>query len=142
MYQVVPLIPTEPQRIASVGGSASQLPVVLQLVQIYENQNDGGVTKARDLLDRICNQWVYEFKHVDDLAECHAARVELELWQEAWDDGLDIIRQSVVVPPQVSFQAGTCTWFGQIVETVGFVVGFGRIVGDRPDDQGCQQSCH
>jgi pre-mRNA-splicing factor SYF1 len=42
---------------------------------------------------------VYEFKSADDLAECFAAWVELELREEKWDDALDIIRSSVVVPP-------------------------------------------
>ena len=81
----------------AVGGAPSQM--VLQLVQIYEDDCKD-VSKARDLLDRICNQWVYEFKSVDDFAECHAAWVELELRQEAWDEALDIIRRSVVVPPK------------------------------------------
>lgn len=79
------------------GGSPNQL--VLELVKLYE-EDSKDVGKARDLLDRICNQWVYEFKNVDDLAECHAAWVELELRQEAWDDALDVIRRSVVVDPK------------------------------------------
>eukprot|EP00980_Cylindrotheca_fusiformis_P012571 scaffold3084_cov144-Cylindrotheca_fusiformis.AAC.19 len=78
------------------GGNPSQL--VLELVKVYE-ADCKDVAKARDLLDRICNQWVYEFKNVDDLAECHAAWVELELRQENWDQALEIIRRSVVVPP-------------------------------------------
>lgn len=81
----------------TVGGSPSQ--IVTQLLSLYESDPDNGVTKARDLMDRICNQWVYEFKHTDDLAECHAAWVELELRQESWDNALDIIRSSVIVPP-------------------------------------------
>jgi pre-mRNA-splicing factor SYF1 len=81
----------------AVGGSPSQ--IVLDLVQLYEGELKD-VTKARDLLDRICNQWVYEFKTTDDLAECHAAWIELELRQDAWDDALEIIRRSVVVPPK------------------------------------------
>jgi pre-mRNA-splicing factor SYF1 len=81
----------------AVGGSPSQM--VTQLVSLYESDPVDGVAKARDLMDRICNQWVYEFKHTDDLAECHAAWVEFELRQEAWDEALDIIRSSVVVPP-------------------------------------------
>lgn len=79
----------------AVGGNPNQL--VLQLVKIYE-QDCKDLPKARNLLDRVCNQWVYEFKNVDDLAECYTAWVELELRQEAWDNALDIIRSSVVVP--------------------------------------------
>jgi pre-mRNA-splicing factor SYF1 len=81
----------------AVGGSPSEM--VTQLVALYESDPEDGVGKARDLMDRTCNQWVYEFKHTDDLAECHAGWVEFELRQEAWDEALDIVRSSVVVPP-------------------------------------------
>ena len=81
----------------AVGGSPSQL--VIKLLSLYENDPENGVAKARDLMDRICNQWVYEFKETDELAECYASWVELELRQEAWDNALDIIRSSVIVPP-------------------------------------------
>ncbi|KAG7357529.1 tetratricopeptide repeat protein [Nitzschia inconspicua] len=80
----------------AIGGNPNQM--VLQLAKIYD-EDCKDVAKARNLFDRICNQWVYEFKNVDDLAECFAAWVELELREEAWDDALDIIRSSVVVPP-------------------------------------------
>lgn len=70
----------------------------LQLAKIYE-EDCKEVAKSRNLFDRICNQWVYEFKNVDDLAECYVAWVELELRQETWDDALDIIRTSVIIPP-------------------------------------------
>eukprot|EP00531_Pseudo-nitzschia_arenysensis_P000770 CAMPEP_0116128198 /NCGR_PEP_ID=MMETSP0329-20121206/7234_1 /TAXON_ID=697910 /ORGANISM="Pseudo-nitzschia arenysensis, Strain B593" /LENGTH=960 /DNA_ID=CAMNT_0003622325 /DNA_START=199 /DNA_END=3081 /DNA_ORIENTATION=- len=80
----------------AVGGNANQM--VIQLAKIYE-EDCKDVGKARNLLDRICNQYVYEFKNVDDFAECFVTWVELELRQEAWDDGLDIIRASIVVPP-------------------------------------------
>ncbi|KAL3907217.1 MAG: hypothetical protein SGILL_008960, partial [Bacillariaceae sp.] len=80
----------------AIGGNPNQM--VVQLVKIYD-EDCKDVDKARNLLDRICNQWVYEFKNVDDLAECFAAWVELELKGEAWDSALDIARSSVVVPP-------------------------------------------
>lgn len=80
----------------AVGGNPNQM--VLQLVMLYETDFKD-VMKARNLLDRICNQWMYEFKNVDDLAECFTAWVEMELREESWDDALDIIRSSVVVPP-------------------------------------------
>lgn len=80
----------------AIGGNPNQM--VLQLAKIYdEDCKDAG--KARNLFDRICNQWVYEFKNVDDLAECFAAWVELELREEKWNEALDIIRSSVIVPP-------------------------------------------
>jgi len=80
----------------AVGGNSNQM--VLHLAKIYE-ENCKEVAMARNLFDRICNQWFYEFKNVDDLAECYVAWVELELRHESWDDALDIIRASVIIPP-------------------------------------------
>ena len=80
----------------AVGGNSNQM--VLDLAKVYE-VDCKDVGKARDLFDRICNQWVYEFKNVDDLAECYVAYAELELRQECWDDALDVIRGSVIIPP-------------------------------------------
>lgn len=77
----------------AVNGMPSQL--ILALVKLYEAQD---VDKARDLFDRICNQHSYVFKDVDDLAQCHAAWVELELGQEAWDDALALARRAVASP--------------------------------------------
>jgi pre-mRNA-splicing factor SYF1 len=77
----------------AVGGSASQM--VTQLAKVYE-EDCKNVDKSRDLFDRICNQHVYDFKNIDELAECHAAWVELELRHEAWDEALNIVRQSVI----------------------------------------------
>ncbi|CAB9500270.1 splicing factor SYF1 [Seminavis robusta] len=66
--------------------------IVTELVKLYEERS---VAKARDLLDRICNQHEYPFAKADELAECVAAWVELELRQEAWDDALSIVRSAV-----------------------------------------------
>ena len=71
-------------------GTPSSL--VTELVKLYEEQS---VAKARDLLDRICVQQEYKFKSPDELAECYAAWVELELRHEAWDDALAIVRGAV-----------------------------------------------
>jgi len=79
----------------AVGGNPNRL--VIHLAKIYE-EDCKDVAKSRNLFDRICIQHVYEFKHVDDLAECFVMWVELELRQEAWNNALDIIRASVVVP--------------------------------------------
>jgi pre-mRNA-splicing factor SYF1 len=80
----------------AVGGMPSQL--AIQLATVYE-EDCKDLVRARDVFDRICNQHVYEFRNVDDLAECHAAWVELELRHETWDEALEIIRRSVIVPP-------------------------------------------
>jgi pre-mRNA-splicing factor SYF1 len=77
----------------AVNGMPSQL--VLELAKLYGKD---GITKARDLFDRICNQHVYVFKEVDDLAQCHAAWVEFELAQEKWDDALSLARRAVASP--------------------------------------------
>eukprot|EP00985_Skeletonema_marinoi_P027512 scaffold22727_cov69-Skeletonema_marinoi.AAC.1 len=66
----------------AVNGSPSTL--VLTLVDIYENQQKN-VDAARNLLERICSKNEYEFQDSEDLAQCHAAWVELELRQENWD---------------------------------------------------------
>ena len=71
-------------------GSPSSL--VTELMKLYEEES---VYKARDLLDRICNQHEYAFRNPDDLAECYAAWVELELRNEKWDDALAIARGAV-----------------------------------------------
>jgi pre-mRNA-splicing factor SYF1 len=72
--------------------------MVLQLVKIHD-EDCQDIAKASNLLDRICNQWSYEYQNEENLAEHFAAWVELELRQEAWDEALDTIRSSVIVPP-------------------------------------------
>ena len=77
---------------ASGANNGSPSSLVTELVKLYEKRS---VAKARDLLDRICNQHEYAFKSPDELAECYAAWVELELRHEAWDDALAIVRGAV-----------------------------------------------
>ena len=76
----------------SVNGSPSTL--VLTLVDILENQQKD-VNAARKVLDRICTVGEYDFQDAEDLAQCHAAWVELELRQEDWDMALNLARRSV-----------------------------------------------
>jgi len=71
-------------------GSPSSL--VTELVKLYENRS---IDKAREFLQRICQEHEYAFKSADDLAECYAAWVELELRHERWDDALAIVRSAV-----------------------------------------------
>jgi len=78
--------------VRAVNGTPCQL--VTRLVTIYEDSLTD-VVAARDLLDRMCHQVTYPFKKPEDLAECWAAWVELELRQEAYDDSLSLARQSV-----------------------------------------------
>ena len=83
-------------------GTPSSL--VTELVKLYESQS---VEKARDFLERICVQQEYAFKTSDELAECYAAWVELELRHEAWDDALAIVRGAVApVSRQTSNSGG------------------------------------
>jgi len=71
-------------------GSPSTL--VTELVKLYELRS---LDKARDLLDRICNQQEYTFRDPNDMAECYAAWAELELRHECWDEALAIVRSAV-----------------------------------------------
>lgn len=76
----------------AVNGSPSTL--VLALVDIYENKQKN-VDAARNLLERICSKNEYEFQESEDLAQCHAAWVELEIRQENWDMSLELARRAV-----------------------------------------------
>lgn len=76
----------------AVNGTPSTL--VLTLVDIYENRQKN-VDATRNLLERICTKNEYDFQESDDLAQCHAASVELELRQENWDMALELARRAV-----------------------------------------------
>jgi len=76
----------------AVNGSPSTL--VLTLVDIHENRQKS-VEAARNLFERICSKNEYEFQDSEDLAQCHAAWVELELRQENWDMSLELARRAV-----------------------------------------------
>jgi pre-mRNA-splicing factor SYF1 len=76
----------------AVHGRPSEL--VAALSNLYETvRNDAAA--ARSMLERICVHHGYAFAKTDDLAECWATWVELELKQEAWDDALLLARQAV-----------------------------------------------
>ncbi|EEC47594.1 predicted protein, partial [Phaeodactylum tricornutum CCAP 1055/1] len=78
----------------AVHGRPSEL--VAALSNLYETvRNDAAA--ARSMLERICVHHGYAFAKTDDLAECWATWVELELKQEAWDDALLLARQAVAV---------------------------------------------
>lgn len=79
----------------AVNGSPGQL--VLELVKLYEEELQN-VDKARQLLERICQEWEYRFRHVEDMATCHATWIELELRQEKWEEALSLARQAVAPP--------------------------------------------
>jgi pre-mRNA-splicing factor SYF1 len=76
----------------SVNGSPSA--IVLTLVDIHENKRKN-VEAARSVFDRICSKNEYDFQDAEDLAQCHAAYVELELRQENWDMALNLARRAV-----------------------------------------------
>ncbi|KAL7473942.1 hypothetical protein ACHAXS_014309 [Conticribra weissflogii] len=76
----------------AVNGSPSSL--VLRLIDIHENERKD-VNAARGVLERICSKNEYDFQETEDLAQCHAAWVELELRQENWDMALNLVRRSV-----------------------------------------------
>ena len=76
----------------SVNGSPST--IVLTLADIHENKQKN-IEAARHVLDRICSKNEYDFQDAEDLAQCHAAYVELELRQENWDMALNLARRAV-----------------------------------------------
>ena len=76
----------------AVNGPPSQL--VLTLVETLETKANN-VEGARSVLDRVCTQNEYDFVETEDLAQCHAAWVELELRQENWDKALNLARRAV-----------------------------------------------
>jgi len=77
----------------AINGTPCQL--VLALSKLYEASN---IESSRNLFHRICNDYEYTFRDVDDLAQCYAAWVELELRHEAWDEALSLARQAVASP--------------------------------------------
>lgn len=76
----------------AVNGSPCTL--VLTLIDILENRQKN-VDAARNVLKRICTNGENDFQDADDLAQCHAAWVELELRQENWDMALNLARRAV-----------------------------------------------
>jgi len=76
----------------AVNGPPSQL--VLTLVETLETKANN-VEGARSVLERVCTQNEYDFVETEDLAQCHAAWVELELRQENWDKALNLARRAV-----------------------------------------------
>jgi pre-mRNA-splicing factor SYF1 len=66
--------------------------LVVQLGKLYEAKD---VEQARELLNRICRKHEYHFVKSDDLAECWAFWIEMELRQEAWEEALSLARQAV-----------------------------------------------
>jgi pre-mRNA-splicing factor SYF1 len=72
----------------------------LELVRIYEEELQS-VDKARELLKRLCEDWGYRFRRVEDMATCHAAWIEMELRHEQWEEALSLARQAVSPPAVV-----------------------------------------
>jgi pre-mRNA-splicing factor SYF1 len=70
--------------------------VVIRLVRVYEQSMDD-LAAARDLLDRVCRQrtTALGISRTEELAECWATWIELELKHENWDEALALARQSV-----------------------------------------------
>lgn len=74
-----------------VNGSSCTL--VLTLVDVMENEIKD-IDGARSVLERICSKEEYDFADAEDLAQCHAAWVELELRREEWDTALNLARRA------------------------------------------------
>ena len=50
------------------------------------------------MFDKVCQDNIYRFKNVDDLAQVYTAYVEMELKHDCFDNALSLIRQSVANP--------------------------------------------
>ena len=69
------------------------------IANLYENEIKDLAT-ARSVYERICKpKPEYHFKDPDDLAQCYAAWVEMELRVENWDGALSVARRSVAHAP-------------------------------------------
>lgn len=74
----------------------------MTLSRLYEDRL-GDCAKARSVFERVCcPSPEYRFKDSDDLAQCYAAWVEMELRHENWDQALSVARRSVAQPPASS----------------------------------------
>lgn len=84
----------------AMNGSPADL--YMALASLYEDRlND--YSKARSVFERICCPTPeYWFRDADDLAQCYAAWVEMELRHEHWDQALSVARRSVANPPSGS----------------------------------------
>ena len=71
-------------------GKPSQ--IVVQLGKLYEEKD---VTKSRELMQRMCRDHEFYFMKSEDLAECWAFWIEMELRQESWEEALSLARQAV-----------------------------------------------
>ena len=74
----------------AINGAPSQL--VVQLGKLYEAKD---ILVAQNLMERICRQHTFQFSKPEDLAECWAFWIEMELRQESWDKALSLARQAV-----------------------------------------------
>jgi pre-mRNA-splicing factor SYF1 len=75
--------------------NGSPATLYITLAGLYEN-NMKNPTEARSVYERICRPMPeYSFRDVDDLAQCFASYVEMELRLENWDGALSIARRSV-----------------------------------------------
>ena len=92
---------------------------------------------ARLVYQRLCRpKPEQEFKDTDDLSKCYTSWVEMELRAEEWDDALSIARRSVVYIKS-NIRNRVAQGLAKILTTMEFVIGFGRIIGDSTNYQGC-----
>ena len=88
------------------------------MVSIYIQWRKGDVDGSRAVFERVCQREPEcGFKGVDELAQCYAAWVEMELRAEAWDRALEVARTAVAPVPKGEASGRVAT-------------------GDRADDQG------
>ena len=78
----------------AVNGNPAQ--IWINLANITENHLS--VEKARDVYKQVCLQNKYKFKNIDDLAQVHAASIEMELKHDCFENALSLVRQAVADP--------------------------------------------
>ncbi|GMH85499.1 hypothetical protein TrST_g10493 [Triparma strigata] len=82
----------------AVNGFPSSLWIAL--AKLYEES--GALEDARGVFARVCTDRCYSFKHIEDLAECYCAWVEMELRQEDFDGAMNAAREGVATPADYS----------------------------------------
>jgi len=65
----------------------------MALAKIHEDEGD--LVSSRKVFCRVCVEDGYYFVNTDDLAQCHAAGVEMELRHDNFPEALRLARQSV-----------------------------------------------
>ena len=84
----------------AVNGSPASL--WIKLAEIYEEHSEDQ-EDAREVYRSVCSGGVFQFKSVDDLAQCYCHWAEMELRLENYDGALKVVREGVAPPSNHEF---------------------------------------